>query len=283
MKLINLILAFTLLTATLFAQDPDSTATPTTKKDTSYLKVHGKEIIIIEDKDAFDEEFDEWEDDKDFHSGMNVDLCWNKKFDGHYAGIELGVNNYLNSDMEMKVPEDGAFMELDDSKSLEFNLNIADVALPIVKDRLGLITGLGFNWNNYKFDNKQLVLQNDGDSIYAVYDSTKNYSKNKLTSVYLNVPLMLEFQQPIGSKELWIAVGGYGGVKIGSHTKLKTNDGDKTKVRKDFHLNTLRYGLRAQVGFDNFGLYCNYSLQSLFKKDEGPELYPISLGVSLAF
>lgn len=282
MRTLNLILAFTLLTTTLFAQKPDSTATPTTTKDTSYLKVNGKEIIIIEDKDAFDTKFEEWDNDKDF-SKMNVDISWNKKFDGHYGGIELGVNNYLNADMEMKVPEDAQFMELDDSKSLEFNWNIADVALPIVKNRFGLVTGLGFSWNNYKFDNKQLVLKNDGEEVYAVYDSTKNYSKNKLTSVFLNVPLMLEFQQPVGNKELWIAVGGYGGVKIGSHTKVKTNDGDKTKVRKDFHLNTLRYGLRAQVGFDSFGLYCNYSLQSLFKKDEGPELYPISLGVSLAF
>ncbi|ALO15620.1 hypothetical protein L21SP5_01982 [Salinivirga cyanobacteriivorans] len=282
MKTLNLILAFTLITATLFAQKPDSTATPTTTKDTSYLKVNGKEIIIIEDKDAFDTKFEEWDDDNDF-SKMNVDISWNKRFDGHYGGIELGVNNYLNSDMEMKVPEDGQFMELDDSKSLEFNWNIADVALPIVKNRFGLVTGLGLSWNNYKFDNKQLVLKNDGNELYAEYDSVKTYSKNKLTSVFLNVPLMLEFQQPVGSKELWIAVGGYGGVKIGSHTKLKTNDGDKTKVRKDFHLNTLRYGLRAQVGFDSFGLYCNYSLQSLFKKDEGPELYPISLGVSLAF
>jgi len=282
MKILNLILALTMLTATSFAQKPDSTATPTPTKDTSYLKVNGKEIIIIEDRDAFDTKFEEWDNDKDF-SKMNVDISWNKRFDGHYGGIELGVNNYLNSDMEMKVPEDGQFMELDDSKSLEFNWNIADVALPIVKNRFGLVTGLGLSWNNYKFDNKQLVLKNDGDELYAEYDSVKTYSKNKLTSVFLNVPLMLEFQQPVGSKELWIAVGGYGGVKIGSHTKLKTNDGDKTKVRKDFHLNTLRYGLRAQVGFDSFGLYCNYSLQSLFKKDEGPELYPISLGVSLAF
>ena len=282
MRTLNLILAFTLLTTTIYAQKPDSTATPTTTKDTSYLKVNGKEIIIIEDKDAFDTKFEEWDNDKDF-SKMNVDISWNKKFDGHYGGIELGVNNYLNADMEMKVPEDAQFMELDDSKSLEFNWNIADVALPIVKNRFGLVTGLGLSWNNYKFDNKQLVLKNDGEEVYAVYDSTKNYSKNKLTSVFLNVPLMLEFQQPVGNKELWIAVGGYGGVKIGSHTKVKTNDGDKTKVRKDFHLNTLRYGLRAQVGFDSFGLYCNYSLQSLFKKDEGPELYPISLGVSLTF
>ena len=48
MRTLNLILTLTMLTATIFAQKPDSTAAPTNKKDTSYLKVNGKEIIIIE-------------------------------------------------------------------------------------------------------------------------------------------------------------------------------------------------------------------------------------------
>ncbi|MDA3866673.1 MAG: outer membrane beta-barrel protein [Salinivirgaceae bacterium] len=284
MKLVTLTISLILLCQFGMAQKVDSTQQKTVLKDTSYLKVNGKEIIIIQNKDAnsFCSE-DYFDHDNKIHKSVNVDFSWKKGFDGHYAGLEFGINNYLNSDMEMSVPKDGSYMELDDSKSIEFNLNLVDVSLPIVKDRFGLVTGMGFSWNNYKFDNKQLVLQNSGDSLFASEDTVTNYSMNKLTTAFLTVPLMFEFQQPIGNKDLWIAVGAYGGVKIGSHTKLKTNDGQKSKARKDYHLNTLRYGLRAQVGFDNFGVYCNYSLQSLFKKDEGPELYPLSLGVSLAF
>lgn len=285
MKLLILTITLTFLATGIFAQTTDSIKSKKVETDTAIIQVRGKKIIIIEEKNSFDERWENWDKSHDgkFGRSVNINCSWNKKFDGHYAGIELGINNYLNKDMEMIVPDNAGYLELEDSKSFEFNLNLIDVSVPIVKKRLGLVTGLGFSWNNYQLDNKQMVLKNDGDSLYAIEDTVMSYSKNKLNAIFINVPLMLEFQQPLGNKDFWIAVGGYAGVKIGSGTKLKTNDGDKTKVRKDFHMNTLRYGLRAQVGFENFGVYCNYSLQSLFKKDEGPELYPISLGVTLAF
>ncbi len=286
MKLFKLTFALIFLATTAFAQQVDTLKTKESKMDTSYLQVGGKKIIVIEDHSDFDERFDNWgEKDDTCNKGWDVDIKINRKFNGHFAGFELGLNNYLNPDYQLDVPEGKEFLELDDSRSIQFNWNIGDVSIPIVKNRFGIVTGLGISWSNYKFDNKQLVLQNDRDSIYVdtVAQGTMSYSKNKLTTVYLNVPLMLEVQAPLGDKEFWFAVGGYGGLKIGSHTKLETNTGDKSKSKKDFHVNTLTYGLRAQVGFDHFGFYCNYNLQSLFKKDEGPELYPISLGVSLAF
>jgi hypothetical protein len=284
MKLLTLTFTLTLLATTIFAQTADTLKSKNTEMDTAIIQVKGKKIIIIEEKNSFEDRWENWDkNDHKFNKSINIKYGWDKKFDGHYAGLEFGINNFLNKDMEMILPDDAGFLELEDSKSIEFSLNLVDVSVPIVKQRLGLVTGLGFTWNNYHLDNKQMVLQNDGDSLYAFEDTLTSYSKNKLNAVFLNVPLMLEFQQPIGNKDFWIAVGGYAGVKIGSSTKLKSNEGDKIRVRKDFHLNTLRYGLRAQVGFENFGVYCNYSLQSLFKKDEGPELYPISLGVTLAF
>lgn len=277
MKLFTLFITFIALTISSVAQSD----TIKQIRDTSYLKIGRKQVIIIEERHTSfnNDSFGNCNSSKN----INISLGWEKRFDAHYAGIEFGINNYLNKDFEMQVPEDGSYMELDDSKSIEFNLNLVDVSIPIIKNQLGLVTGIGFSWNNYKFDNKQLILQNDAESLYVIEDTVINYSKNKLSTFFVNVPIMFEFQQPIGNKNLWIAVGAYGGVKLGSNVKLKTNDNSKNKTRKDYHLNTLRYGLRAQVGFDNFGIYCNYSLASLFKNNEGPELYPISLGVSLAF
>ena len=80
-----------MLTATSFAQKPDSTATPTPTKDTSYLKVNGKEIIIIEDRDAFDTKFEEWDNDKDF-SKMNLSTLY------------LAVNRKMQILIKLKCP-----------------------------------------------------------------------------------------------------------------------------------------------------------------------------------
>ena len=294
MKNLLLLLTITFIPFLTFGQNTDSISVtnstvskPLIHKDTTRMKFAHKMVLIIQDKDSLNHSFDTEDEDFDEENDYSCMNFGHKgrshRFNSHFAGIELGLNSYLNSAGKMLLSDDNRYMELDDSKSLEFSLNLFDFAIPIVKDRLGIVTGLGFSWNNYKFDNKQLVLQNDQPQLYVDTVLSPSYSKNKLTTMYLNVPLMLEFQQRLGHKQIWLLVGGYGGVKLSSHTKLKTTSGDKSKSFKDFHLNTLRYGLRAQVGVNDFGFYCNYALQTLFKNHEGPELYPISMGVTFAF
>jgi hypothetical protein len=48
-------------------------------------------------------------------------------------------------------------------------------------------------------------------------------------------------------------------------------------------LSPFQYGLTARLGYNGVGVYVNYSLSSLFKDGEGPELYPWSAGLSFSF
>jgi len=94
---------------------------------------------------------------------------------------------------------------------------------------------------------------------------------------------MLEFQARVNQRPLYLAAGVEGALKLGAHTKWKTESGSKTKDRSDFYINPFTYVLAARLGYDEFGLYGTYSLQSLFKENEGPELYPFTLGISFNF
>ncbi len=274
MKSVIIILAFIIFPIAVFSQEmKNDTSIVEEAPDTTYIDLPNKTIIVIgktvAEKKAYQEE--KGKDEKD------------NSFDSYYGGLELGINSYLTPNQSFVLDDENRYLELEDSKSLEFNLNLFDVSVPIVKERFGITSGLGFSWNNYKFDNKQLVLQNDSSLLY--YDTAVdiNYDKNKLTTVFLIAPLALEFHFPAGGKEIWFLVGGYAGLKIGSHQKLVTDDDDKVKTKEDFHLNTFRYGFRAQVGVNSWSIYCTYSAKPLFKKTEGPELYPITMGVALAF
>jgi hypothetical protein len=55
----------------------------------------------------------------------------------------------------------------------------------------------------------------------------------------------------------------------------------KEKARGDYHLNPLRWGVTARVGYRALKLYANYYMMPLFKEDMGPELYPFSIGLVL--
>jgi hypothetical protein len=74
-----------------------------------------------------------------------------RRFKGNWAGVEFGFNNYTNSRSSHFIPGEIGFMDLHSGKSHNFNLNFAQLSLGFSKN-IGFVTGLGLNWNNYRFD-----------------------------------------------------------------------------------------------------------------------------------
>lgn len=206
-----------------------------------------------------------------------------RNFQPHWAGFSLGLNNYLGADFNSSIPKNAEGLKVNTNKSLEVNLNLFQIGLPIVKHRLGLVSGLGFKWNNYKFRNTQIRLHSDSSYLYYSIDTTNNYVKSKLTVSYIHVPLLLEFQIPINNDEFYFATGIEAGLKLEAHTKMKTNNKKKYKDKNDFHVSPYTISTILRLGYGSFGLYASYSWQSLFQKNEGPELYPYSIGFTLNF
>jgi hypothetical protein len=217
------------------------------------------------------------------------DICQvdkKEKFRGHWVGFELGLNNLLdNGGSFLRAPE-VSFMELNTSRSINVNLNFIQYSLGFGTDRIGLVTGLGVEFCNYFFINDNTIGKNNG-TIVSI-DSSGSVKKSKLITTCLRVPLVLEGQLFGGDrdKRLNISAGIIGGLKLGSHTKvvvLDEGEKQKTKDHDDFYLNPFRLGLTARIGYNGINLYCDYYFTSLFQKNKGPELYPLSAGISLTF
>jgi hypothetical protein len=85
-------------------------------------------------------------------------------------------------------------------------------------------------------------------------------------------------------KAFHIGVGGMLGLRLGSHSKIKyelNNEVSKTKEHSDFNLNPFRYGTRVAVGYRKFNVFADVYASSFFKKDRGPQLYPVNFGITL--
>jgi len=208
------------------------------------------------------------------------------RFKGHWAGVEFGFNNYLTSDKSLVLPVDIEYMTLHSGKSSNFNINFSQLSLGLTR-HIGFVTGLGFNWNNYKFDGNNNILKGTNGIIEELpLDPGVTLEKSKLATVYLNLPFMLEIQIPVNNNHLNIAAGPIGAVKIGSHTKMVFQDGQKVKSNGDFSLNMLRYGATARIGYGNLQLYGTYYMTPLFRTGKGPagnDLYPFEIGVAFTF
>jgi hypothetical protein len=255
------------------------------KDDKGETKISVKKSNNIGDLEELDE-LDDLED-------LDTDLEWNDddnfkgNFKGSWAAVELGINNYFNSDFSISRDATDEFMDLNTGKSWTFNINFAQYSINLINEQFGIVTGLGFEFNNYRFDNDITIQKVDG---IIVEDATSyvdvNISKTKLATTYFTVPILFELHIPVRNDEFRIVTGVIGGVKIGSRTKVVyKDDGDKekTKKRDDFNLSPFRYGLTARLGFEDVNLFANYYMTTLFEKDKGPELYPFSVGISIPF
>lgn len=245
--------------------------------DTTKIKLGKKSIIIVENEKSDTVMF---ETDSLSCDTMNPE---DKKFNGHWAGIEIGLNNYINDAGSLNLSKENEFLKLNPGKSWAFSFNFAEFNIPLYKNYIGITTGLGLTINNYRFEN-DITLFKNSDTLSYYYDTTRNISKNKLTSTYLMAPLLLEFQIPVFKTRLNFAVGGYAGVRVGGHTKqIFEIDGIEAtdKIHDSFYVNPWKYGLTARLGGEDIQLFINYDMSTMFEENKGPKLYPITVGITL--
>ncbi len=201
------------------------------------------------------------------------------RFTGHWAGVEFGFNNYLTSDKSITLPENIDYMSLHSGKSHSINVNIAQTSLGLSR-RIGFVTGLGINWNNYRFDGNNNIIKEE-NGVIAKYDPELLLKKSKFSTLYLSLPVLLEFQIPADHNHLNIAAGPIGAVKLYSYSKMVFDNGDKVRSEDDFSLNMLRYGATLRIGYENFQVYGTTYFTPLFKTGKAPggfDLYPFEIG-----
>ena len=145
---------------------------------------------------------------------------------------------------------------------------------------------MGIEWCNYHFsDTNSIQKLNDVIMPKSIPD---NVTKNRLQTTYLTIPLLIEAQLFGKDRDdrFHLAAGIIGGVKLFSNTKIKyveNGDKQKDKIKNDYYLSTLRYGLTARAGYKAIKLYVNYYPTPLFMADRGPELYPVAAGLVVSF
>jgi hypothetical protein len=263
-------------------------------KDTTRIKIGKKGIIIIEGEkgtqvniDNLEDEETQMESDNNNESDDESEDDDNTKFKPHWEGFEIGLNNFLNSNNSMSLNPSDAYMDLNTGRSWNFNLNFMQYGFGIVSDKIGLVTGLGAEWNNYHFDNNNSIDKVSGVIQERILDPIQypDIQKTRLQTTYLRAPLLLEFQIPAGKKRIYFSAGPVAGVKLFSNTKVvykENGDKQRDKRKDDFNISSLRYGFTARAGYRGLKLFANYYMTPLFEVNKGPELYPFSVGLTLA-
>ncbi len=246
------------------------------EEDTVKIRIGRKAIVIAEGNNGGSIDIDRL-DDQEYENWTGH----KPRFKGHWSTFEMGINSFANVSYDGYETEN--FMDLNHNKSFEINLNLIkyNIALQKEKRNVGIVTGLGLSFNDYRFSNNYTIINTNG-YIQPVALEGSDISKTKLSTTYLTVPLILEFQIPSNdqSRRIFLSGGLIGGLKLGSHTKVISND-EKSKDRNDFNINPFRYGVTTRLGYKGLNLFATYYLSTLFKEGRGPEMNPFSIGIGL--
>jgi hypothetical protein len=213
---------------------------------------------------------------------------WNEEFEGHWAGIELGVNGFANADYSLYPAAENDFLENDVLRSHILNLNILQYSkgLQQTRNTVGLVTGIGLSLQSYRLNNSTTITRDENRKVIPktlLFDSNQ---KSKLSSVYLEVPLLVEFQIPImhHANRMYISAGVTGAKRLESHTKIKyRKDGKREKLKSpgDYSMYDYKVSGTVRMGYRWINLFASYDFAPLFENRRGPELYPYSVGIKL--
>ncbi len=258
------------------------------KSDSTKIRIGKQSITIIDDDESTVIKFP----NRRYNTNWNVEYNHKPSFKGHWAGVEFGINGYMDKNQSISMTDDKSFLDLKQARSWNFNVNFMQYSIGFGTSKIGLVTGMGIEFNNYHFSNP-ISLKVDKDKLSSTYGMTiadtsySNFdvSKTKLSTTHLTIPLLLEFQIPTSDRghRIFISCGVIGELRIGAHTKVEYDDKgkNKDKNREDFNLSTFRYSYTARIGYRGLKLFANYSPVSLFEKNKGPEVYPYSIGLIL--
>lgn len=211
--------------------------------------------------------------------------------DGHWAGVGIYYNGLFRNIGDMNLPSDASFMQ-QTPKSIGVSINFVDFTL-VSNRSFGLITGLGLEVNNFRFDRNVGLTQNADGYIVADYSYDQagvNLSKSKLTTTYLNIPILAEFQfgrhKSGQRKPGFVNFGVIAGIRLEGHTKVKSKDftgGGTVKQHGGLNLRNFHYGAEFNIGYKYIALSARYYPQSIFIEDGGPKVQQGNIGLLFTF
>ncbi|UBM61835.1 DUF2807 domain-containing protein [Candidatus Sulfidibacterium hydrothermale] len=233
------------------------------------------------------------------------------KFNGHWGGVDLGINGYLTPSMNTDFGKEYEYLNLQYEKSINVNLNLFEQNIPFNKARtIGMVTGLGLSFNNYRFTNPT-YLSPDSNTLQGFYMRNVSVRKSKLTLFYLSVPVLFEFQtnNVQRSHRFFISFGMIINARLRTHTKIYFNEANKQYYLEDpatgkllpgyyttpnrdnrnivksvnsFNLQPFRFDATVRMGYGTLVLYATYAVNNMFLKDQGPDLNQWSAGISIS-
>ena len=259
------------------------------KIDTVKIDIGETTVFIIKNADLKDSTFTDTTGDTDKSNKTAQDYAW-----CGIDGFQIGAIGLFTKDGN-RAFADRPDLALNSTRCSMLGFTPFGKEAEIIKDRLRLAAGLGFQFESYAFDKN--IRLNEDPYLQGIDDTIRDYRKNTLNANYVTLPVVLQFNTKRNlEKPLHIAVGAIAGYRIGSNMTYKwTEEGrrQRERLRNDYALEPYRLSAIAQVGIGNAMIWAQYDVTMKFTATDAtpavvgakrtPEVYAWSAGINIPF
>jgi hypothetical protein len=213
-------------------------------------------------------------------------------------GFDLGFNSFAALPTNTVMPYTSAnltpvitgaagkesSLTLNNIKSINVSLSPFMYSIHLYKKSVNVITGLGVNWFNYRFDNDVSFTRFDSagnitSGVNLLYNTNPTeQKKTKVACSYVTMPFMLQVKPKLGKNRLVFGGGVSAGYLLKGWYKSKSKDGDVNKDPLSFAFNKWQVNAIGEIGIDNkIRIYGSYGLTDMFHTPI--KLRPITIGI----
>lgn len=205
----------------------------------------------------------------------------------NWFSFDLGYANYRDESPQMaylaiyppsKYWVNSGSLKLDNRKASNFNIWIVQQKLNLYQHKINLKYGVGFEMFNFRFEQPVSFRNEPGKTLYM---DDVNFTKNKLFTKYLTLPVQLNFQpNPYSRKGFYASIGLSAGYLVDARNKQISPERGKQKYDGTFELNNLRLATIGELGIGGIRLYGSYGSINLFDKNQTHfSFFPYALGL----
>lgn len=277
----------TFLAAAIICSTATAQTDSTTTKKSDTIRIGG--IIIVKNgKKDKDVNITMGRKDKTKKKNPNVSTNW--------WIVDVGFNNYTD---KTNYATAGSYLinrpgypdldkndfKLRSGKSVNVNIWLFMQRLNLIEHHVNLKYGVGLEINNYRYKSSVSYKENgpvpyrttQTNSPFIFRDSIA-FSKNKLATDYLTVPVMLNFVSNPNSRKKGISLsaGVSAGYLFSQRNKQKSDERGKDRNRGDYDLNTFKLSYVAELGLGPIRFYGSYSPKSMY--DHSLDMRPYTVG-----
>ncbi len=207
--------------------------------------------------------------------------CSQREATAHLTGFGVGITGFSNRFLQ----HDGELPEMVDlNQTLRFQLYGFKTAYYIDNLRMSIISGLGVEWNIFRFQKNKWIAVEDYQATIKTLPTNEQLKKSKLNCLYTVFPFLIERNVSLGhGNHLFYNAGINIKWLLKGVSSIKTSDNERIKYKDNINISPLTMDFVVNAGVNDFGFFVGYSPFNTFRSNKGPQGKQFSFGVHFYF